>query len=91
MSVPSGMVSAFSESRRQLWVARASVLAQAISTVAESVQYRLYLAAHFIAFPLTDLHRSSQILTVRFFLSSTFCSVANAACVTSAARPWQKP
>ena len=30
MSVPSGMVSAFSESRRQLWVARASVLSQSL-------------------------------------------------------------
>ena len=31
MSVPSGMVSAFSESRRQLWVARASVLSQSLA------------------------------------------------------------
>ena len=30
MSVPSGIVSAFSESRRQLWVARASVLSQSL-------------------------------------------------------------
>ena len=30
MSVPSGIASAFSEGRRQLWVARASVLSQSL-------------------------------------------------------------